>query len=283
MTMTVAPTLDEFSTGRGTLRYVKAGSGDETLLLIHGLGCSSLEWSENIEPLARRMTVIAVDLVGFGSSDKPTAFDYTARSQAQQLLALMDALHIEGFHVAGNSFGGKVAIELTDLAAHRIKTLTLVDSAGAGREAPKPMRISTLPLLWRFMHKPTYEEFRQGWQAAFHDPGKLTEDRVRQKFADARPPQAQLSHRQTVLAMMNFRGFRKADLASLERKTRAIRCRTLIVWGRQDLFLPVSHAEVFKGRIEGATLEIFEECGHAPQIEQAETFNQLLERFIFAI
>ncbi|RZS46694.1 alpha/beta fold hydrolase [Sphaerotilus mobilis] len=282
MNTTTACGMNEQNDGRSTLRYVKSGKGDQTLLLIHGLGCSSMEWSENIEPLSRRMTVIAVDLIGFGSSDKPTDFDYTARSQARRLLALMDTLGVDGFHVAGNSFGGKVAIEMTDLAAHRIRSLTLVDSAGAGREAPKPMRLSTLPLLWRFTRQPTYDEFRQGWQAAFHDPKKLTEARVQQKFFDAQPPKAQRSHRQTVVAMMNVCGFHRNDLEALERMTRAIRCPTLIVWGRQDLFLPVSHAEIFKARIPGATLEIFEECGHAPQIERADLFNPLLEKFIFA-
>lgn len=268
---------------RFTLRYVKVGEGSQAILLVHGLGCSSLEWSENTAFLARKMTVIAVDLLGFGASDKPAEFDYSARSQAQQLLALMDELRIDRFHVVGNSFGGKVAIEMTDIAPHRILSVTLVASAGAGKEAPLPMRLSTLPFASTFLPSPTFDQFRQGWQAAFHDPSKLSEDRVRQKYEDAQPAQAQRSHRLTVAAMMNVWGFRKSDLESLESKTRSIRCKALIVWGRQDVFLPVAHAQIFKERLPNAVLKIFEECGHAPQIERSDEFNRLLEDFIFPV
>ena len=269
-------------TTRHTIRYVTAGTGQETLLLIHGLGCSSLEWSENIDALARSMTVIAVDLIGFGASDKPADFDYLARSQAQQLLVLLDELGVDRVHVAGNSLGGKIAIEMADLAAHRVVSLTLVAAAGAGKDAPLPMRLSTLPWASKFMPFPSFEAFRQGWQAAFHDPAKLSEERVRQKFADAQPPEAQRSHRLTLAGMINLWGFKSADLESLERKTRAIRCKTLIVWGRQDRFLPVEHAQIFQERMPHAALHIFDDCGHAPQIERPEEFNRLLETFIQA-
>jgi 4,5:9,10-diseco-3-hydroxy-5,9,17-trioxoandrosta-1(10),2-diene-4-oate hydrolase len=281
-TMGIDTVLQTSRLTRFPIRYVRAGDAEDVVLLIHGLGCSSLEWSENIAFLARTRTVIAVDLIGFGASEKPADFDYLARSQAQQLLALLDELRIQRVHVAGNSFGGKVAIEMTDLAAHRIKSVTLVASAGAGREAPLPMRISTLPWAWKFLPAPTFSQFRQGWQGAFHDPEKLSEDRVRQKFEDAQPPEAQRSHRLTLAGQINFWGFKTADLESLERMTRAIRCKTLIVWGRQDRFLPVAHAQIFQERIPHAAVKIFEDCGHAPQIERSEEFNRLLEDFLSA-
>lgn len=104
------------STGVVT-RYLKRGNGREAVLFLHGLGCSSLEWSENVEALARNLTVVAVDLIGFGTSDKPADFDYSARGQARQLIGLMDELGIDQWHLVGNSFGGKVAIEIADIAS----------------------------------------------------------------------------------------------------------------------------------------------------------------------
>jgi pimeloyl-ACP methyl ester carboxylesterase len=261
-------------------RYLKRGHGPETLLLMHGLGCSSLEWSENVDSLSRSMTVIAVDLIGFGASDKPAGFDYSSRGQALRLIALMDELGIDRVHLVGNSFGGKVAIDIADIAGERVQSLTLVASAGAGKEAPLPMRISTLPFVDRLLPKPSYPDFRKGWQAAFFDAKKLSEERIRKKYHDAMQPDAQRSHLLTVRSMMNVWGFKKTDLQAMVHKVDNVRCKTLIVWGCQDLLLPVSHAHVFKERIQGATLKLFEGCGHAPQIERSEEFNRLLESFI---
>jgi pimeloyl-ACP methyl ester carboxylesterase len=263
-------------------RYLKRGNGPQAVLLLHGLGCSSMEWSENIEYLSQRLTVVAVDLIGFGASDKPAGFDYSARGQAIQLVALMDELGLNQFHVVGNSFGGKVAIEIADIKGICIKSLTLVASAGGGREAPLPLRISTLPLIGLLRPKPSFSEFKKGWQAAFFDVRKLSEDRVRKKYHDSLHSESQRSHRLTLRSMMNLWGFKKSDLQAMACKVENIRCKTLIVWGCQDVFLPVAHAQVFKDRIQGATVKLFEGCGHAPQIERAEEFNLMLGQFILS-
>lgn len=269
------------STGVVT-RYLKQGNGPEAVLLLHGLGCSSLEWSENVEHLSKSLTVVVVDLIGFGASDKPADFDYSARGQARQLMALLDELGIDQFHVVGNSFGGKVAIEMADIAGERVQSLTLVASAGGGKEAPLPMRISTLPFVAKLLPKPSFPDFKKGWQAAFFDAQRLSEERIHRKYHDSMQPHAQRSHLLTVRSMMNLWGFKKSDLHAMASKVANIRCKTLIVWGCQDVLLPVSHAHVFQQRIQGAVLKLFEGCGHAPQIERAEEFNQLLEGFILS-
>jgi pimeloyl-ACP methyl ester carboxylesterase len=263
-------------------RYLKRGDGPQAVLLLHGLGCSSLEWSENVEYLSQRLTVVAVDLIGFGASDKPAGFDYSARGQANQLVALMNELGIDQYHVVGNSFGGKVAIELANIKERCVKSLTLVASAGAGREAPLPLRISTLPWMGLLRPQPLFSDFKKGWQAAFFDTRTLSEDRMRKKYHDALHPDAQRSHRQTLRSMMNIWGFKKSDMQAMACKVANIRCKTLIVWGCQDALLPVAHAQVFKDRIQGATVKLFEGCGHAPQIERAEEFNLMLEQFILS-
>jgi pimeloyl-ACP methyl ester carboxylesterase len=263
-----------------TTRYVRAGSASPVVLLIHGMGCSSLEWSENIPHLSAQMTVIAVDLIGFGQSDKPIDFDYSPRSQAKQLMALMDELGIEAFHVVGNSFGGRVAIEMAAQMKDRVQSLTLVASAGGGLEAPRSLRIASIPLLGELLYKPTYANFKKGWQAAFFDPSKLTEDRVLKKYQDCIQPGARRGHLQTLRSMLNIWGFKRKDFKALDEKVKRLQCRTLIVAGAQDVFIPVAHAYHFKNRIAHATLVVYDQCGHAPQIEKSEAFNPLLEDFI---
>ena len=268
------------STGIVT-RYAQSGCSDDVLLLIHGMGCSSLEWSENIPFLSARMTVIAVDLVGFGQSDKPSDFEYSSQSQARQLIALMDELGVQTFHIAGNSFGGRVAIEIEALLKVRVKSMTLVASAGGGLEAPLPMRISTLPFIGEALPIPSFEEFKKGWQTAFYDHNKLTETRVERKFLDSMRSGARRAHLLSLRSMMSMFGFKKADYLALDKKIRQINCPVLIVWGVNDIFLPVSHAHNFKSRIKDSKLILLEHCGHAPQIEKSYEFNQLLEEFLF--
>ena len=87
------------------------GSGPD-VLLIHGLGGAKSSFFDTAAALSRRYRVHALDLPGFGSSSKPTTAPYTARWFAETVRETMDALGIARAHVAGNSMGGRVAIEL---------------------------------------------------------------------------------------------------------------------------------------------------------------------------
>lgn len=263
-----------------TTRYLKKGTSTNALLLIHGLGCSSLEWSENIDYLSENISVIAVDLIGFGASDKPNRFVYSANAQALQLIELMQELGFHEFHLAGNSYGGKVAIEIVDLIKERAKSLTLVASAGGGKEAPFPLRLQTLPIIGELLPSPNFEQFKLGWQLAFHDKNYLTEERVKKKFEDLNKVNAKKSHLKTLRQMINIFGFKKSDYTNLSSKVGRITCPVLIVWGANDLFLPLEHAHNFNKKIKNSKLVIYEECGHAPQIERSKEFNDLLTKFI---
>lgn len=263
-----------------TTKYLKKGSSSEALLLIHGLGCSSLEWSENVDYFAATMTVVAVDLVGFGESDKPNTFEYSSRAQAIQLIELMSELGFDEFHLVGNSYGGKVAIEIVDLIQDCAKSLTLVASAGGGVEAPFHLRLQTLPFVGELLPSPNFENFKLGWQSAFFDKEKLTEVRLQKKFEDSNTVGAKTSHLKTLRSMMNIFGFKRSDYADLNLKIARISCPVLIVWGENDLFLPLEHAHTLDQRIKNSKLVIFDACGHAPQIERSEEFNDALAKFI---
>jgi pimeloyl-ACP methyl ester carboxylesterase len=94
----------------GSLHFVRQGSG-EPLILIHPLGAELIVWEPVMERLARERDVIAVDLPGFGQSP---ALDRTPTPEmlAGTVAALMDDLGLSRAHVAGNSLGGWVALEL---------------------------------------------------------------------------------------------------------------------------------------------------------------------------
>jgi pimeloyl-ACP methyl ester carboxylesterase len=97
--------------GQVRTRYWEAGSAGSAVVLLHGIGCSVLEWRSNIAELARHHRVFALDLLGFGLTDKPTNESYSLGHLAQFVLDFMTSQGLERAHLAGNSLGGRLALE----------------------------------------------------------------------------------------------------------------------------------------------------------------------------
>nr|WP_296065015.1 alpha/beta fold hydrolase [uncultured Actinoplanes sp.] len=120
---------------RSRLAFTRLGAG-EPLVLLHGQGLSRRSWAPVAEELARQRDVIAVDLPGHGDSPRqPRGAGNTPRDQARAVAELLDELGLPSVHVAGNSVGGWVALELGRLG--RARTITALSPGGLwGRRAP---------------------------------------------------------------------------------------------------------------------------------------------------
>src|SRR5260370_39534468 len=121
------------------IHYVCGGSGPP-LVLVHGLGSSAaVEFYYNLEPLAAHHRVLAIDLPGFGKSDKPM-LQYTIQLFVKAVLALMKSEGLERAAVMGVSMGGRVALGLALESPELVERLVLVDALGVGspRRAPAP-------------------------------------------------------------------------------------------------------------------------------------------------
>ena len=111
---------------------IQAGSG-EPVIAIHGLGGTKGSFLPTVAELAPHFRVIAVDLPGFGDSDKPLRAAYDARYFARSIVALLDALALERAHFVGNSLGGRVALELGMGHPDRVGRLVMLCPALAWR------------------------------------------------------------------------------------------------------------------------------------------------------
>lgn len=113
------------------------------------------------------------------------------------------------------------------------------------------------------------------WRKAFADPTPfVTDDLVRTKVALARMPGAQAAFLRTLRSFMNPRGFRPEAVAQLHAALPAVTAPTLVLWGRDDRFVPPVHAEALRRLMPAAEVRVWEHCGHAPQIEHAARFNE---------
>ena len=261
-------------------RYWTAGDSGPVILLVHGFAASVEYWMYNFSELAKKHRVYALDMAGFGRSDKPKA-DYSAKYLADFIYQFIYKFDLEELNLVGHSLGGAVCLQLTLDHPELIKKLVLVDSAGFGQQLPHGLRLLTVPflgkLLLRFDHKALYARALLAYsynRAAF---GKEFIDRMYDIFISCGTKKMMLL---LLRKHANYFGIRWRSIKSILHNLDKIKAPTFIMWGRQDRLLPLKHGKDAVKRIDDAKLYIFDDCGHVPQIEQRDKFNQLLLSFI---
>jgi pimeloyl-ACP methyl ester carboxylesterase len=170
------------------IRYWAQGESGPTVLLLHGISCSVLEWEHNIAALAQQHRVIAVDLLGSGLSDKPLDADYAMQAQARFVFSFMDAMGLSSVHLVGNSMGGCIALECAAMQPGRVLSMVLSAPAGIGRNTLFNFRLASLPVLGELLTKPSMFGLGMIWKLAFHNPAFVTHDMLAEKLVLARMP-----------------------------------------------------------------------------------------------
>lgn len=226
----------------------RAGSG-APVVLIHGLGGSADWWRHNIDVLAERYLVSAVDLVGFGrnrlflrQSKLPLEFDDIAALLARWI----ESSFAEPVHLVGNSMGGHIAIHVAATRPDLVRSLVLVDATGVPFELAPGAHIDSLAV-------------PRGWRS-------LALIAARDLFR-AGP---------TAFALAFLRLLRDDARPLLSKLTMPV----LLLWGEHDPLVPLTYARQMQQLIPNATLRIVPRAGHVPMWENARAFNDELLRFL---
>lgn len=255
-------------------RYWEDGSGDP-VLLIHGLGASVETWRHTLPCLAQSHQTLALDLIGFGYSGKPS-IDYTHETLANFVLAFLDTQGITTATLVGHSLGGSLALRLAIDHPERVRELVLVDSVGIHPHLSLGLRLLTLPLIGELLLKPNPGKTRQALQPLFYDETRLTDDFVALNYDLITQPGAQDAYLSTVRHLATpFRMRQRVIEATVGRLDKVLQ-PTLILWGAEDAIVPVSHARTATTAIAGARLHIIDQCGHLPMLECPQAFNTAL-------
>jgi pimeloyl-ACP methyl ester carboxylesterase len=257
-------------------RYWQAGNQGSNVLLLHGIACSVLEWEHNIATLARSHRVFTVDLLGFGLTDKPAQETYSIRRLSQFVLDFLAAMGIGHAHFTGNSMGGRIALDCALIAPDHVDSLVLADPAGIDRHGVlRELRLATIPLLGEILTWPNRLGTRMLWRKAFADPAPfVTKDLISTKVALASQTGAHSAFLKTLRSFVDDKGFPPEQVSQLQDGLPDIQVPVLVVWGRNDRFISVSHAEVLQRLLPNVQVRIFDNCGHTPQIELADQFNK---------
>jgi pimeloyl-ACP methyl ester carboxylesterase len=261
--------------------YVKVGKGP-ALLLLHGLACDHTTWLPVIERLARHHTVIAPDLLGHGQSAKPRA-DYSVGGYANGMRDLLTVLDIDKVTVVGHSLGGGVAMQFAYQFPERTERLVLVAPGGLGPEVTPLIRAVTLPGFSQMMAVSTLPGVRQVGKAAMlglHRTGlPATRDlpEIASIHDSFRDPHARAAIRHVVRAVVDLRG---QLITMVDRAYLTEAMPLLVVWGRDDMVIPVKHAEDLPRIAPDAVVEIFDNSGHFPHKDHPERFVKVVREFI---
>jgi 4,5:9,10-diseco-3-hydroxy-5,9,17-trioxoandrosta-1(10),2-diene-4-oate hydrolase len=265
--------------GEVNTRFWALGDEGAAVILIHGLGGHVESWVLNVHALAEHHRVFALDLVGFGRSDKPDA-PYTLPFFAQFVRDFMETQGIERASLVGHSLGGGIAFQFALLHPDQVEKLVSVDGAGLGKQGNLLLRLGTLPLLGEWASRPSRKGTAQSYRQIVYDPAVITEEAIDISHELDCLPGAQQAMLATLRSLANLWGVREEVYRPILDNLGNISRPTLVVWGKQDTILPVAHARVAEERMPGAHVHIFDPCGHMPQVERPEEFNKLLLEFL---
>lgn len=251
-----------------------AGSGDVTVVYLHGLLASSETWRLVLAPAAAGRPAIAVDLPGFGYSARPWPADTSYGGQAAALLDFLDRRGIGRVALVGNSLGGATALAVAAARPGRVAALVLVDSPSSSWEMPWTLRWLRAPVVGEIAGELACRPlFGLGLrEMLFARGGRVTDETLDLYWR----PVTVAGTRRAALAAA------RSSAAGFERLEAAVRAPTLVLWGREDRLIPARTALALSESIPGSKLVVLPDAGHMPQEEQPEAFAREVAAFLEA-
>jgi pimeloyl-ACP methyl ester carboxylesterase len=257
-------TAEWLQAGDVQVRAVRAGSGDTTIVFIHGYSESLLSWRGQFDGLSHRFKVVALDVPGFGVSDKP-AGPYTLRAQTTRLADFLDRWTTGPLILAGHSMGGELAMDLALRRPRRVVGLVLVSPAGYGLAGRlDSMAPGTVGLI--------------SWAGAaattgilpVHDAQWLEEPRERAEYLPATDP----AYRHALEAVLD-----SFDFTGLRDSIANVRQPTLLIWGRLDPTIPFAIGVEIAARLPCRQFKPLDATLHRPMQTDPDTVTALMLAF----
>ena len=262
-------------------RYWAVGERGTPVILLHGLGGFIENWDLNIAALAQERREYAFDLPGFGRSGKPEV-RYTIPYLTAFVHKFMAALDIEKAALMGESMGGTISVQFALQYPDQVEKLVLAASGGLGKEVSIYLRIMTIPILGEYLVRPSRKGSAELQKLLFFDHGLINDEWIEEDYQMSLQPGAQRCLLSALRSKVNIWGVRREIYSPILEKLEKIEVPTLIIWGEQDQILPVAHAYTAAERLQDARLNIFDGCGHMPNIEHPDKFNAIVNEFLNA-
>lgn len=260
------------------LHYNDIGSGAETVVMLHGSGPGATGWanfSRNVEPFVNAgYRVILLDCPGWGKSD--TIINTGSRSDlnARALKGLMDTIGLEKAHIVGNSMGAHSTVAFALANPSRVGKLILMGGGTGGPSQFVPMPTEGIKLIGQLYRNPTIDNLKKMMNVFVYDASHLTEELYEARLNNM------LSRRDHLENFVKSLEANPKQFPDYGHRLSEIKTPTLVVWGRDDRFVPMDVGLRLIWGIPNAQLHVFNQCGHWAQWEHADTFNRMVLDFL---
>jgi pimeloyl-ACP methyl ester carboxylesterase len=245
------------------VHYLEGGGGPP-VVLVHGLGShAQQDWSRLLPPLVQAgYHVYAMDLIGYGRSDKPSNWNYSISEEAKFVEAFMDAKQLPTVELAGVSMGGWIAATVALQQPQRITRLALFDSAGM------TFKLSFDPIVFT---PDTTEQVDRLFAVVTNTPQKMPtfvkEDFIRKSQRNGWVVKRALASMMT-----------GTDV--LDRRFSDLKMPLLIVWGKEDTLTPVAVGEAMHRAAPQSELAVYDGCGHIAVVTCVERIAPTVVEFL---
>ncbi|QIL79059.1 alpha/beta fold hydrolase [Diaphorobacter sp. HDW4A] len=260
------------------LHYNDVGAGEKVVVMLHGSGPGASGWANfhrNIEPLVNAgYRVILLDCPGWSKSDTIISTGSRSDLNARCLKAVLDQLGIAKVHIIGNSMGAHSAVGFALANPQNVDKLILMGGGTGGPSQFVPMPTEGIKLIGALYRDPTVENLKRMMNVFVYDASSLTEELYQQRLANIL---ARRDHLENFVKSLQV--FPK-QFSDYGHRLSEIKAKTLVIWGRDDRFVPLDVGLRVIWGIPNAEMHIFNQCGHWAQWEHAEVFNSMVTGFL---
>lgn len=260
------------------IHYNDTAEGGEALVMLHGSGPGASGWANfyrNVDSFANAgYRVILIDCPGWGKSDSIVCTGSRSDLNARVVKGVLDTLGIERAHFLGNSMGGHTAVAFALSHPERVGKLVLMGGGTGGPSQFVPMPTEGIKLLQGLYRDPTLENLKKMLQVFVYDASTMTEELMQTRL------QNMLSRRDHLENFVKSTAANPKQFPDYGHRLNEIKAPTLVIWGRDDRFVPMDVGLRLVWGMPNADLLIFGRCGHWAQWEHAERFNDTVARFI---
>ncbi len=260
------------------LHYNDAGEGEQTVVMLHGSGPGASGWSNfhrNVEPfVSAGYRVVLMDAPGWSKSDPIVSTGSRSDLNATALKGLLDVLKIDKAHLIGNSMGGHSAVAFALANPSRVGKLVLMGGGTGGASSFVPMPTEGIKLIGALYRDPSIENLKRMMNVFVYDTSALTEDLFRLRLDNM------LSRREHLENFVKSAAANPKQFPDVGHRLGEISAETLVIWGRDDRFVPLDTGLRLVAGLQKADLHVFSRCGHWAQWEHAEKFNRMVVEFL---
>ncbi len=255
------------------------------LIMVHGWGSYRGVWTQTIDALQSDYYCVAVDLLGFGDSDKPEHADYSIVTQGRRVLQLADALGWRQFTLMGHSMGGQIALCIASmLAPERIRQLVDVDGVASARLSPFAENVTYKMVALARIFPPMFSLYRWLTRQRGLVLSPLSGFRSFFYRMDAIPFENWAIDREICFQphgqMAMYAAGRAIHGLDLTPSLHNVITPTLIIFGKQDNVALVSDAYLVQKCVAKSHLVLIDECGHFPMYEKQAQYLEAVCAFL---